>query len=54
MTIKIKVATDMHTLEFDPDLFSLPHNVLEYLGEVLYRTGEYILGLEDVHYEFKK
>lgn len=54
MTIRIKISTDMHTMEFDPDLFSLPSGDRKYLGDVLYRTGDYILDMEDTYNEYEK
>lgn len=54
MTINIKIATDMHTMIFEPDFFSLKREEKEYLGETLYRTGNYILDMLEVQDEFKK
>lgn len=54
MTIEIKVSTDMHTMSFKPDIFSLTSSDREYLGQVLERTGSYIIEMEDVNYEFSK
>lgn len=54
MTVEIQISTDMHTLSFKPDLFSIPAGDREYLGTVLYKTGNYILDMEDAAYEYSK
>ena len=35
MTVEIKISTDMHTLSFKPDLFSIPADDREYIGNIL-------------------
>lgn len=54
MTVDIRISTDMHTLSFKPDFFSIPSGDREYLGTVLRKTGDYILDMEDAAYEYKK
>lgn len=54
MTVKIKISIDMHTIVFEPDLFNIPSGDREYLGSVMYKTGRYILDMEDVANEYEK
>lgn len=51
MTINIKISTDMHTMAFDPDFFSLSEVEKRYLAEYMYRTGDYLLQLVEVDNE---
>lgn len=54
MTVEIKISTDMHTISFKPDIFSIPADDREYIGTVLCKTGDYILDMEDAAYEYEK